>query len=180
MSRIGKKPITIPQGVKVVITGNNIKVTGTKGELDFTLQPGVSVKESEGHLVIESASDTKKARPMFGMTRAIINNMVKGTSEGFQKKLELVGVGFRAKMNGPKTLSLTVGYSHPVEFEVPQQITVQIDENQAIVVSGADRYLVGQVAANIRKIRKPEPYKGKGIRYADEHVRKKQGKSGKV
>ena len=179
MSRIGKKPIIIPSGADVSINGQAISVKGPKGSLSFGLRPEIDVKIVEDQLQVEIIKPSRASSAYMGMTRSLINNMVKGVSEGFEKKLELVGVGYRAKMNG-KDLGLTVGYSHPVEFIVPAGIEIAVTDNQFVSIKGFDKQLVGQVAANIRKIRKPEPYKGKGIKYSTEVVRRKQGKSGKV
>lgn len=179
MSRIGQKAIKIESGVTVTVVDREIKVTGPKGSLSFELRPEVGVKIVEDQLHVEIIKPSRASSAYMGMTRSLINNMVKGVSEGFEKKLELVGVGYRAKMIG-KDLGLTVGYSHPVEFKTPLGIEIAVTDNQFVSIKGFDKQLVGQVAANIRKIRKPEPYKGKGIKYSDEVVRRKQGKSGKV
>ena len=180
MSRIGRKTIKLPQGVTVTVNGPSVAVTGPKGKLAMEMRPEISLKNVDGELTIEIVKEGKEASAFMGMTRALVNNMVNGVSAGFEKKLELVGVGYRAKMNGADTLSLTVGYSHPVEFKVPAGIQIEVTDNQFVTIKGSDRQLVGQIAANIRKIRKPEPYKGKGIKYSTEVVRRKQGKSGKV
>ncbi len=179
MSRIGQKVIKIESGVTVTVIDRNIKVTGPKGSLSLELRPEISVNIVEDLLHVEIIKPGRSSSAYMGMTRSLINNMVKGVLEGFEKKLELVGVGYRAKMNG-KDLGLSVGYSHPVDFIVPAGIEVAVTDNQFVSIKGFDKQLVGQVAANIRKIRKPEPYKGKGIKYSTEVVRRKQGKSGKV
>lgn len=178
MSRIGKQIIKLT-GVTATTQGNLVTVTGPKGTLKFELTPAIGIDIANGEIAVKVLKESKEASALMGMTRSILNNMVKGVAEGFEKKLELVGVGYRAKMNGPKVLSLSVGFSHTVEFPVPEGITIEVVES-AIIIKGIDKHMVGQVAANIRKIRKPEPYKGKGIRYSGEVVRRKQGKSGKV
>lgn len=179
MSRIGRKPVKISQGVTVTVNGSDVVVTGPKGALKIFKRPEIEIKNENGELVFSVIKPGRESSAYMGLTRALLNNMVKGVSEGFEKKLELVGVGYRAKMNGTDTLTLTVGYSHPVDFKVPAGIHVEVTE-QFVSIKGADRQQVGQIAADIRKIRKPEPYKGKGIKYTTEFVRRKQGKSGKV
>lgn len=178
MSRIGKKPVTLPQGVTATVNENNITVQGPKGSLEFKFNNELSISINEQELIVERPSDSKQHKMIHGTTRAIINNMVVGVSEGFIKKLQLVGVGYRASMQGAK-LVLAVGYSHPVEMEVPQGLTVEVPKNTLINVSGIDKQLVGEFAANIRTVRPPEPYLGKGIRYVDEYVRRKEGKTAK-
>ncbi|TAK12187.1 MAG: 50S ribosomal protein L6 [Anaerolineae bacterium] len=180
MSRVGRLPIPIPAGVEVDVKGNQIRVKGPKGELNRTLPPVVAVKVEDGHVVVSRHSDEKFDRSMHGTARALLNNMVVGVSKGFEKTLEIQGVGYRAEMKG-KTLVLHVGYSHPVEMEPPTGIAFEVGErNIIIVVRGYDREEVGQQAALIRKVRPPEPYKGKGIRYQGEFVRRKAGKAGKA
>ena len=176
MSRIGKKPIVIPAGVKVACTGQLVKVEGPKGKLEHVCPPEVSVEIADGEVLVKRASDNRIERSMHGLTRTLVANMVEGVSQGFSRELEVVGVGFRAEKSG-KTLILTVGLSHQVDFDEPQGITINV-EKQIIKVEGIDKHLVGQTAANIRKIRKPDVYKGKGIRYLGEHVRRKAGKAG--
>ncbi len=180
MSRIGKAPIEIPQGVSVEITGNEVLVKGPKGEHTFKFQKDVNVKKEDNIIIVEMIGKGKEAPAMWGMTRAMIANMVKGANENFEKKLELVGVGYRAKQVSPNEISLTVGFSHPVEYVSPDSVELKVEDNTHITISGPDKQLVGLTAAKIRKIRKPEPYKGKGIRYEGEIVRRKPGKAGKV
>jgi len=178
MSRIGKKPIDIPAGVEVKVDGQTVTVKGAKATLTHTVHPNISVKLDGAVLTVERPNDNKENRALHGMTRALLNNMVVGVNEGFKKELEVNGVGYRAAVSG-NTLTLTVGYSHPVEMEIPEGLTVECPTPNKIVVSGADRQKVGQFSAEIRKKRPPEPYKGKGIKYADEHIRRKEGKAGK-
>lgn len=179
MSRVGKKPIKIPEGVSVEIEGEAITVKGKLGELSYNTRPEVEVKQSDGELVVSLKVDTKKSSAFWGLTRALIANMIQGVTEGFEKRLELVGVGYRAKTD-PKGVSLTLGYSHPVVYEKPEGVELEVEDNKNIIVRGINKQLVGQTAANIRALRKPEPYKGKGIRYKDELVRTKPGKAGKI
>ena len=176
MSRIGKKVITLPQGVEVNVVENNVTVKGPKGTLEFTFNADLSLDIRENELEVVRPSDTKLHKTIHGTTRAIINNMVEGVSTGFKKDLVMKGVGYRAAMQGT-TLVLQAGYSHPVELVVPEGLTVEVVKNVNISVAGIDKQLVGEFAANIRKVRPPEPYLGKGIRYVDEHVRRKEGKT---
>lgn len=179
MSRIGKLPITIPAGVNVEVDGSTVKVNGPRGELMHTFPPAMTIQVDEGVLTVGRPSDLQEHRALHGMTRALINNMVTGVSAGFTKVLEVEGVGYRSEMQG-STLVLYVGYSHPVPVVPPPGIEFQSDNRgREIRISGFDKQAVGQVAANIRKIRPPEPYKGKGIRYQGEVIRRKAGKSGK-
>ncbi len=179
MSRIGMQPITIPSGVDVSIDGARVAVKGPKGELDHTLVGGVSVKRDEDALIVERADDTRSNRSLHGLQRTLIANMVTGVSEGFAKELEIVGVGYRAQAQGADKIEIAVGFSHPVHVQAPAGVTFEVPQPTRIVVRGFDKQLVGQVAADIRKLRKPEPYKGKGIRYAGERVQRKAGKSAK-
>lgn len=179
MSRIGNSPVPIPKGVEVLVTGTEVLVKGPKGELKLTLRPEVKAEVSEGWVLIKRKDDERLSRSLHGLTRALINNMVKGVAEGWSKNLEMVGVGYRAQGGGDK-LTLNVGFSHPVDVKAPAGITLAVAENTKISVSGLDRELVGQVAANIRAVKPPEVYKGKGIRYSGEYVRKKPGKAGKA
>jgi large subunit ribosomal protein L6 len=179
MSRIGKQPITVPSGVDVTVDGATVRVKGPKGELQHTIVGDVSIERDGDVLTVVRADDTRTNRSVHGLQRTLINNMVVGVSEGFAKELEIVGVGYRAQAQGSNAIELAVGYSHPVRFEAPAGITFEVPQPTRIVVRGHDKQLVGQVAADIRKIRKPEPYKGKGIRYADERIRRKAGKSAK-
>src|SRR3954471_5867240 len=179
MSRIGKQPITIPSGVDVTIAGERVTVKGPKGTLEHTIVGDVSVKRQDDTLVVARADDARQNRSLHGLTRSLINNMVVGVSEGFSKDLEIVGVGYRAQAAGPDALELQLGFSHPVRFRAPEGVTFEVPSPTRITVRGYDKQTVGQVAADIRKIRKPEPYKGKGIRYVDERVLRKAGKSAK-
>ena len=175
MSRIANAPIELPSGVEVTLSGNLVKVKGSKGELEWNAHELVSVKQEDAQLKIATNNDSKTAVALAGTTRALVNNMVTGVSTGFEKKLTIIGVGYRAQAQGQK-LNLTLGFSHPVVYEVPVGIKVETPSNTEIVVSGIDKQKVGQVAAEIRAYRKPEPYKGKGVRYADEYVVRKQAK----
>lgn len=175
MSRTGKMPIPPVSGVTVSINGRNVTAKGPKGELTMTLMENVNVEQSPEGVVVAPANDTKEARAAWGTTRALINNMVNGVSQGYEKKLTILGVGYRAAMQG-KDLKLSLGLSHEVLFAAPDGITITTPTQTEITVSGIDRQQVGQVAANIRSFRKPEPYKGKGIRYSDEYVARKEGK----
>ena len=178
MSRIGKKPIEIPNGVTVTINGDTVTVKGPKGELTRSFSPLLDIKLEDNVLTVSRSSDDKEERALHGTTRSLLANMVEGVSKGFQKNLELVGVGYRAQKQGKK-LVLNVGYSHPVEIEPEENIEIEVPANTKIVVKGIDKERVGAVAANIRAVRPPEPYKGKGIRYEGEYVRRKEGKTGK-
>ncbi|ACZ19401.1 ribosomal protein L6 [Thermanaerovibrio acidaminovorans DSM 6589] len=177
MSRIGRKPIPLPKGVTVTVNGGDVTVKGPKGSLDFKVLPGISVEVKEDQVMVSRSSDEKAMRAAHGMTRAIINNMVVGVSQGFEKQLEIIGVGYRAQMQG-KNLVLSLGFSHPVEVVPPAGIELAIDGPTKIFVRGIDRQKVGQMAAQIRGYRPPEPYKGKGIRYVGEYVMRKAGKAG--
>ena len=175
MSRIGKNPITIPQGVEVKIDGQNVTVKGPKGTLTNEFLSDVKIENQEGKIVVSLVNE--KASNIHGLTRTLIANMVKGVTEGYEKALEINGVGYRAQKQGNK-LVLTLGFSHPVEVEAPEGITIDVPAANSIIVKGIDKQLVGQVAANIREYRLPEPYKGKGIKYVGEHIRRKEGKAG--
>ena len=178
MSRIGKMPIPVPAGVDVTIDGQTVTVKGPKGELTRTFQPCMTITREGDELIVTRPDDTRESKSAHGLTRTLLANMVEGVSNGFSKKLQLVGVGYRAALKG-KDLEMQLGYSHPVLVEAPENITFEVPSQTEIVVSGPSKEQVGQVAANIRKWRKPEPYKGKGIRYEGEHVRRKVGKAGK-
>ncbi len=178
MSRVGNAPIQIPSGVTVETSGQEVRVSGPKGQLQMVVEPQIKVNCSDV-VVIERKSDDKKSASLHGLTRSLVNNMVVGVSEGWAKDLELVGVGFRVTSSGDK-LNLIVGFSHPVEIVAPEGIRFEVLENTKIRVLGIDKYLVGQTAANIKKVRVPDVYKGKGIRYQGERIRKKPGKAGKV
>ena len=177
MSRIGKQPIDIPSGVKVEIKGTHIKVTGSKGSLERDVRPEVEVKMEGDQVILSPKGTSKKVQAFWGMTRSLINNMVVGVDKGFQKKLVVEGVGYRANIS-KSTLTLNVGYSNPVEFQLPDGINADVDKNNVITLDGIDKELLGLTAARIRQVRKPEPYKGKGIRYEDEHIVRKVGKAG--
>lgn len=177
MSRIGRMPIDIPAGVTVDYKDHTITVKGPQGELTRDLHPRMQVKVEDNVITVERPSDSKQDSSLHGLTRALINNMVVGCHEGFKKTLEITGVGYRANKQGKK-LVLSLGYSHPVEIEEPEGITIEVPAQNKIIVSGADKEVVGEMAANIRKWRLPEPYKGKGIRYQGEYVRRKAGKAG--
>jgi len=180
MSRIGKTPITIPEGVTVNFEKHKISVTGPKGSLEAEIRPEISARIEEGELFFEIRRNSKNSSAFWGLTRALVNNMILGVVEGYEKKMELVGVGYRLKLDNPTQLTFAIGYSHPVVFKLPEGIEVELEDDKTFTVKGIDKQLVGQVAANIRKIRKPEPYKGKGIKYADEIIKRKPGKAGAV
>ena len=175
MSRIGKKPITVPSGVTVNLDGQNVSVKGPKGELTLTLVDDVSIENGEQGLVVAPRAETQRARAMWGMQRTLVQNNVTGVSEGFVKKLEINGVGYRAQMQG-KNLQLQLGFSHDVIYKVSEGIEIKTPKQTEIEVSGIDKQLVGQVAADIRAYRPPEPYKGKGVKYVDEYIFRKEGK----
>jgi large subunit ribosomal protein L6 len=179
MSRIGQQPITIPSGVDVKIDDRRVGVKGPKGELGYTLVGGVSVSRNDDGLLVERVDDTRSNRSLHGLQRTLIANMIIGVSEGFVKELEIVGVGYRAQAQGSDKIEVLVGFSHPVYVQAPPGVTFEVPQPTRITVRGFDKQLVGQVAADIRKLRKPEPYKGKGIRYAGERVLRKAGKSAK-
>ena len=174
MSRIGKKAIAIPAGVKVAVSGNTVTVEG-KAKLSLDLPPHVAVEVADNQVVVKQASEAREAGAMHGLARSLINNMVIGVTAGFKKELQIVGVGYKAALQGSK-LNLSLGYSHPIVYQIPEGVKVTLNENK-IVVEGADKQLVGQTAAEIRRFRSPEPYKGKGIRYVDERIVLKEGKS---
>jgi len=177
MSRIGKEPITLPSGVKVDIKGSHVKVTGGKGTLERDIRPEIELKQEGDQLIVSPKGTSKRVMAFWGLTRSLLNNMVLGVERGFQKKLIVVGVGYRAKVQ-KALLTLSVGFSNPVEFQLPKGITADVDKNNLITLDGIDKELVGLTAARIRQVRKPEPYKGKGIRYENEHIVRKVGKSG--
>ncbi len=180
MSRIGKKPITVPSGVTVTVNeGNLVTVKGPKGSLTQQMPSDITINQENGTLTVVRPSDEKRDRALHGLTRALLNNMVVGTSTGFQKVLEINGVGYRAQKTG-KNLTMSLGFSHPVIVEAPDGITLDVGERNTVIVSGADKQVVGEVAANIRGLRPPEPYKGKGIKYSTETIRRKAGKAGKT
>ncbi|MBR7105335.1 MAG: 50S ribosomal protein L6 [Lentisphaeria bacterium] len=174
MSRIGKKPIEIPSGVKVAVSGNTVTVEG-KAKLSLNLPPYVEVEVADNKVVVKQAGEAREAGAMHGLARSLINNMVIGVTAGFKKELQIVGVGYKAALQGSK-LNLSLGYSHPINYQIPEGVKVTLNENK-IIVEGADKQLVGETAAEIRRFRPPEPYKGKGIRYVDERIVLKEGKS---
>ena len=178
MSRIGNKPVVIPAGVTITQNGTTVTVKGPKGELTREFSPNITLNIEEGVVTLTRPDDSKENKTMHGTMRANLNNMVVGVSEGFAKALELIGVGYRAQLQGKK-LVLNVGYSHPVEFDAPEGIEIDVPSNTSIIVKGSNKEVVGELAANIRGTRPPEPYKGKGVRYVGEHVRRKEGKTGK-
>jgi large subunit ribosomal protein L6 len=175
MSRIGKKPVELPSGVTATVSGQTVEVKGPKGALNFTATDDVTIELNDNVITVTPRGNSKRARQQWGMSRTIVQNLVTGVSQGFRKELEISGVGYRAQMQG-NTLKLSLGYSHEVNFEVPEGVTVTAPKQTEIVVEGIDPQLVGQVAANIREWRKPEPYKGKGIKYKDEYIFRKEGK----
>jgi len=176
MSRIGKQPIAIPPKVKVEVKGKNVSVEGPKGKLDWELPQRTSLKVQEGKIVVSRQGDDAQAKALHGLSRALVNNMVKGVTEGFVKKLEIQGVGFKAAVQN-NAVNLILGYSHPIVYPIPAQIKVTVEENTKLTIEGPDKRVVGQVAAEIRGFYPPEPYKGKGVRYAGEHVQRKEGKT---
>ena len=179
MSRIGRLPITVPAGVEVKVDGSVVNVKGSKGELSHTVPSPIEVSLEDGTLTVARPNDERASRSLHGLTRTLIANMVTGVTDGYEKKLEIVGVGYRVLSKGPTQLEFQLGYSHSITFNAPDGITFTVDGPTRLGVQGIDKQLVGEVAANIRKLRKPEPYKGKGVRYAGEHVRRKVGKAGK-
>ena len=176
MSRIGKQPIAIPAKVKVDVKGQKVSVEGPKGKLAWELPQRTSLKVEGDKIVVSRAGEDAQSRALHGLSRALVNNMVKGCSEGFVKKLEIQGVGFKAAVTG-KVVNLSLGYSHPINYEIPEQIKVTVEENTKITIEGPDKMIVGKVASEIRAYYPPEPYKGKGVRYAGEHVVRKEGKT---
>jgi large subunit ribosomal protein L6 len=178
MSRIGRKPVALPSGVEVDIKGNLVTVKGSKGELKYKFLPEVTVTVEGSNIIVARKDDSDDARARHGLTRVLINNMVIGVSEGYEKKLEIIGVGYKAQVKG-KVLVLNLGHSHPINFDIPAGIEILQDEKNKnlVTVKGIDKQLVGQVASDIRELRPPEPYKGKGVRYTDEFVRRKAGKA---
>ena len=179
MSRIGRLPIEVPSGVDVTIDGRTVTVRGPKGELSRDLHPDISVAREDGTLVVTRPTEQKHHKQLHGLTRTLVNNMVVGVTTGYRKGLEITGVGYRAQLVGRK-LQLSLGYSHPVEIEPPDGIVFEVENPTRLAVVGIDKELVGQIAAQVRSTRKPEPYKGKGVRYAGERIRRKAGKAGKI
>ena len=178
MSRIGRMPITVPSGVTVSIDGQDVAVKGPKGELTLTIAEPIAIEQQDGTLSVTRPNDERLSKQLHGLTRSLLNNMVIGVTDGYTKTLELVGTGYRAQAKG-QGLELALGFSHPVAVEAPAGITFQVETPTRFQISGIDKQLVGEVAANIRKLRPPEPYKGKGVKYADEVIRRKAGKAGK-
>src|SRR5215467_1868031 len=176
MSRIGKQPIAIPPKVKVEVKGQQVSVEGPKGKLNWQLPRHTSIKVEAGKVLVSRQGDDDRVKALHGLSRALVNNMVRGVSEGFVKKLEIQGVGFKAAVQG-KAVNLSLGYSHPINYPIPDQVKVTVDENTKLTIEGPDRQVVGQVAAEIRSFYPPEPYKGKGVRYVDERVIRKEGKT---
>lgn len=178
MSRIGKSPISIPAKVQITINGSHINIKGPKGELSRVLPQAITVEQEGETLLVKRRDESRSSRQLHGLSRSLVANMVEGVSQGFQRRLEIQGVGYRAQVQG-RNLTLSVGYSHPVQIEPPEGIQLAVEANTNVIVSGFDKELVGNIAARIRDVRPPEPYKGKGIRYAGEVVRRKAGKAGK-
>ena len=176
MSRIGKRAVTIPTGVTATVEGQTVKMKGPKGALELVLPREVVAKLDKGSLKVDPRNETKRARSMWGTSRTLVSNLVTGVTKGFEKKLEINGVGFKAAVQG-KLVNLSLGYSHPVNYPIPDQIKVTVEENTKLTIEGPDRQVVGQVAAEIRAFYPPEPYKGKGVRYTDERVIRKEGKT---
>ena len=180
MSRIGKLPVPVPSGVEVTIDGSLVSIKGPKGQLQHTVAAPISVaRNDEGEIVLDRPDEERESKSLHGLSRTLVSNMVTGVSQGYEKKLEIVGVGYRVISKGPAELELNLGYSHPINVKAPEGITFAVESPTKFSVAGIDKQRVGEVAANIRKLRKPEPYKGKGVRYEGEHVRRKVGKAGK-
>jgi large subunit ribosomal protein L6 len=179
MSRIGRLPIPVPSGVDVTIDVRNVTVTGPKGSLSRSLHPDMTVSREDGTIVVTRPTEQKTHKQLHGLTRTLVNNMVVGVTDGYRKGLEITGVGYRAALNGRK-LTLNLGYSHPIEIDPPEGITFEVENPTRLAVVGIDKELVGQIAAAVRSTRKPEPYKGKGVRYSGEYIRRKAGKAGKI
>ena len=179
MSRIGKTPIEITSGVEVVVTADAVEVKGPKGTLAQSIPEGIEVQKEDETIIVKRDNDLRETKALHGLVRSLINNMVQGVTEGYQKQLELVGVGYRAQSKGSNALELQLGFSHPVKYSAPEGITLEVPSQTEINISGIDKQVVGQVAADIRALKKPEPYKGKGIRYVGEHILRKAGKTAK-
>jgi len=179
MSRIGRSPITVPSSVTVTVDAGRVTVTGPQGTLERQIPGDITLSIDDGVCTVERPDDERENRALHGLTRSLVANMVQGVTEGYQKELEIVGVGYRAQAKGPSSLELALGFSHPVHFDAPAGITFEVPAATRIIVKGIDKEAVGQVAANLRKLRKPEPYKGKGVRYAGERVVRKAGKAQK-
>lgn len=179
MSRIGKRPININKEIKVILNNKNLLIQGPKGHLEYLLPDLINIEQHTNFLIVKINNNSKKAKELHGLSRTLINNMVTGVSQGFCKNLEIQGVGYRAQVDNQNNLILNIGYSHPINIKIPENITIEVNNNTQLKIQGINKELVGQIAAQIRSIRKPEPYKGKGIRYSNEIVRKKVGKAGK-
>ena len=179
MSRIGKTPIEIKSGVEVVVNANSVEIKGPKGTLAQNIPEGIEVQKEEETIIVKRDNDLRETKALHGLVRSLLNNMVQGVTEGYQKQLELVGVGYRAQSKGNNALELQLGFSHPVKYSAPEGITLEVPSQTEINISGIDKQVVGQVAADIRALKKPEPYKGKGIRYVGEHIIRKAGKTAK-
>ena len=179
MSRIGKTPIEITSGVEVVVTADSVEVKGPKGTLEQSIPEGIEVQKEDETIIVKRDNDLRETKALHGLVRSLINNMVQGVTEGYQKQLELVGVGYRAQSKGSNALELQLGFSHPVKYSAPEGIKLEVPSQTEINISGIDKQVVGQVAADIRALKKPEPYKGKGIRYVGEHIIRKAGKTAK-
>jgi len=177
MSRIGNAPVPVPSGVEVKLSGSSITVKGPKGELSQSIPGSITISQEDGQLLVRRPDDERENRALHGLTRSLVNNMVVGVTEGFRKELDIVGVGYRAAVEGNKVV-FALGFSHPIEFKVPEGIKIAVDKQTHVTVTGIDRQKVGQVAAEIRGLRRPDPYKQKGIRYVGEHLKKKAGKAG--
>lgn len=179
MSRIGKMPIVIPQGVKVALTGDVIKVEGPKGTLSQKVNPGVAMSVAEGKIVFSRPAESREARTVQGLMRSLVANMVAGVNQGFERRLEIAGVGYRAEVQG-ESLVMSLGFSHPVKYALPKGVKAEVEKQTLIILKGADKQVLGQAAANIRGLKPPEPYKGKGIKYQNEKILRKAGKAGKA
>lgn len=177
MSRIGKKPIAVPKGVQIAVKGDQVEIQGPKGKLGMTVHELCSVAVGDGSIVVRRGAEHRTAKALHGLTRALVANMVRGVSEGFDRRLEIVGIGYRVQLSG-RNLTFNLGYSHPVVFAVPDGVQAEVEKQTIITLRGVDKQLIGQTAAQIRSLRRPDPYKGKGIRYSDEVVRRKAGKTG--
>ena len=177
MSRIGRKPVALPKGVQVGVQGQQVEVKGPKGRLELAVHELCSVQVSDGQVTVARSGEHRAAKALHGLTRALVANMVRGVTEGFERRLEIQGIGYRVQLAG-RVLTFNLGYSHPIVFPLPEGVTAEVDKQTLIVLRGIDKYLVGQTAARIRALRPPDSYKGKGVRYADEVVRKKAGKTG--
>ena len=179
MSRIGKSPVPVPSGVDVTLDGSHVTVKGPKGSLERDLPRGITIRQDDDQLIVERSDEERETRALHGLARSLVNNMVVGVTDGFVKELEIIGVGYRATAKGSNGVELALGFSHTVSVDAPEGITFEVPSPNRISIKGSDKEVVGQVAADIRKLRKPEPYKGKGVRYLGEHVVRKAGKSGK-